>query len=178
MERRPSSHDSISDFGRLRPSILCFLLLLIFRLIPSITIFSDVQALVAENFRLSWMDPESHFSVLRLNSHNILWSCSFEDANRSTSSTNLMFVRRSLSLRYIHIPFFYCQRGMSSSNAFCKTVLKSKLDNGSPCVVPFLISNMSLSSSVSTCGFLVSEKFLQEADVVMVNTARFGSIPN
>ena len=28
-------------------------------------------ALVAENFRLSWVDPESHFSVLSLNSYII-----------------------------------------------------------------------------------------------------------
>ena len=35
------------------------------------------------------------FSVLLLNSHNIFWSCSFEVANKSTSSANLMFVRQS-----------------------------------------------------------------------------------
>ena len=45
------------------------------------------------------------------------------------------------------------QRGMSPSSAFCRTVLKSKLDNGPPCVVPFLISIMSLSSSVKTVAF-------------------------
>ena len=37
------------------------------------------------------------FSVLLLNSHNIFWSCSFEDAIRSTSSAYLMFVRQSWS---------------------------------------------------------------------------------
>ena len=37
---------------------------------------------------------------------------------------------------------------VTSSNGFSRTVLKSKLDRGSPCLVPFLISNMSLSSSV------------------------------
>ena len=74
--------------------------------------------------------------------------------------------------------FFFCQRGMSSSSAFCRTVLKSKLDRGSPCLVAFLISNMSLSPSVSTVAFLVSEEFLQEADVVMFDTARFEGVPN
>ena len=34
-------------------------------------------------------------SVLRLRSHNIFWSFSLEDANKSTSSANLMFVRQS-----------------------------------------------------------------------------------
>ena len=60
----------------------------------------------------------------------------------------------------------------------CRTVLKSKLDNGSPCLVPFLISNTSLSSSVSTVAFCVSVQFLQEVDVVMFDTARFDGVPN
>ena len=42
---------------------------------------------------------------------------------------------------------------MSSFSEFCGTALKSKLDRGSPCLVPFLISNMLLSSSVSTDAF-------------------------
>ena len=77
------------------------------------------------------------FSLRCLNSHDIFWSCSFEDANRSTSSATLMFVKQSwsLSLRHNPIPLFFCQRGMSSSNAFCGTVLKSKVDNGSHCLV-------------------------------------------
>ena len=49
--------------------------------------------------------------------------------------------------------FFFCQRGMSSSNAFCRIVSNSMLDRRSPCLVPFLTSNMSLSSSVSTVAF-------------------------
>ena len=50
----------------------------------------------------------------------------------------------------------FCQRGTSSFKAICRTVLKSKLDRGSPCLVPFfLISNMSLSSSVITAAFPV-----------------------
>ena len=44
------------------PSILYFLLLLMFRLyVINLNFFSDVQALIAESFRISWMDPESHF---------------------------------------------------------------------------------------------------------------------
>ena len=80
-----------------------------------------------------------------------------------------MFVRQSwsLSLKHIPIPFSSCQHGMFTSNAFCWTVLKSKLDNGSPCLVPFLISNM-----------LVSVQFLQEMDAIMFDTARFEGVPN
>ena len=66
----PSSPDTISDFGR-------FLLLESYHLaqvfctffscqnfdfdVINLNFFSDVRALVAENFRLSWMDSESHF---------------------------------------------------------------------------------------------------------------------
>ena len=69
VERGPGSPDSISDFGRLLllesnrlAQIFCAL-----SFCPcfdcnviNLNLFSDVQALVIENFRLSWMDPESH----------------------------------------------------------------------------------------------------------------------
>ena len=54
---------------------------------------------------------------------------------------------------------------------FLQNVLKSELERGSSCVVHFLISNMSLSSSVSTVASWSSVKFVQEADVVMFDTA-------
>ena len=77
VERRPSGSDSISDFGRLllssEPSILYTPLLLIFRVVCHQSQFFVI--LVAENFRLSWVNSESFFSVLRLNSHCIFWSC-------------------------------------------------------------------------------------------------------
>ena len=62
----------------------------------SITIsFLMFLALVDENFRLSWMDSKSHFFCTSLEFAQHFLSCSFEDANRSTSSGNLMFVRQS-----------------------------------------------------------------------------------
>ena len=92
------------------------------------------------------------FSALRLKSHNIFWSCSFGDEKRSTSSANLMFVKQSRSLvitqAYAHSSFL-----LPARNVFFQCFLHSKLDRGSPCLVPFLISNMSLSSSVSTVAF-------------------------
>ena len=99
---------------------------------------------------------ESHlFSVLCLKSHRFFWSCSFVEANKSTSPATRIFVRQfwSLSPGQIPILLFFCQRGRSSFKAIWRTVLKSKLDSGSPCLVPFFISNMSLSSSVITVAF-------------------------
>ena len=118
--------------------------------------FSSVRALVAEDFRLSFMYSESHFSVLRLKSQNMFWSCSLEWANSSTSSAKISYLwgnhYRCLRSRYPFL-FSFCQRGMSSYNAFCRIVLKSKLDNGSLCLVSFSISNMSLSLSVNIVAF-------------------------
>ena len=72
----------------------------------------------------------------------------------------------------IYIPLFFCQRGRSSFKAICRTVLKSKLDTRSPCLVPFfLISDISLSSSVITVAFWFLYSFLQEADVVVIDVA-------
>ena len=65
------------------------------------------------------------FSVLFLISHNIFRRGSLDVANSSTSLANLRFVRQS----------------------------NSRLDSGSPCLVPFRISKMLLSSSVCTDAF-------------------------
>ena len=68
---------------------------------------------------------------------------------------------------------------MSSFSEFCRTVLKSKLDRGSPCLVLFLISSMLLSLFVSLyrC-FLDSVNLLQEADVLVFDTAGLECFPN
>ena len=68
--RRLGSPDSISDFGHLL-LLESNHLAQIFRAFSScqyfdfhvidLNFFSDVRALVAQNFRLPWMDPESHF---------------------------------------------------------------------------------------------------------------------
>ena len=94
----------------------------------------------------------STFSELRLKSHSIFWSCSFEEANKRTTSANLMFVKVMIvdTQAYTHSSF---PLPMSSSSAFCRTVLESMLVGGSPCLVPFLVWIMSLSSSVSTVAF-------------------------
>ena len=70
MERRPGSPDSISDFGRLL-LLESNYLAQVLRAFSScqyfdcnvidLNFFSDVRALVAKIFRLSWMNPESHF---------------------------------------------------------------------------------------------------------------------
>ena len=70
VERCPSGPDLISDFGRLL-LLESYHLAPVFRAFSSchyfdfyvidLNFFSDVRALVAKNFRLSWMDPESHF---------------------------------------------------------------------------------------------------------------------
>ena len=96
-------------------------------------------------------------------SHNIFWSC-FVEAKRSTWSAKRRLVRQSWSLspKQMPIPFFICHRGRSSHKPTCRTLLKSKLDSGSPCLVPFLISNMSLSLFVITVFFLAFEKSFQK----------------
>ena len=117
------------------------------------------------------------FSVAFLNSHIIFRICSLEVANSITSSANLMFVKQSWpwSLRWIPIPFFFCHRWIS----YWRSVLNSSLDSGSPCFDPFWMSKMLLSSSVCLyrC-LLVSVKFPREADVVVVDVARFEGLPN
>ena len=68
MEPCPGGPDPISDFGRLL-LLESYHLAQVFRAFSCITtfyvinlnFFSGVRALVAENFRLSWVDPESHF---------------------------------------------------------------------------------------------------------------------
>ena len=70
MERCPGGPDPISDFGRLL-LLESNHLARVFRAFSScqyydfhvinLNVFSGVRALVAENFRLSWVDPESHF---------------------------------------------------------------------------------------------------------------------
>ena len=70
VNRRPASPDSISDFGRLQ-LLESNHLAQVFRAFSSCQYFdfhvidfnflSCVLASVAKNFRLSWMDPESHF---------------------------------------------------------------------------------------------------------------------
>ena len=56
--------------------------------------------------------------------------------------------------------------------------MNGKLDRGSPYLVPFLISNMLLSTSVCTGCILVFVNFLQEADVFVIDTAGFECFPN
>ena len=97
----------------------------------------------------------STFSVLCLNSHIIFCGCSHEFANRSTSSRYRKFVRQSNSKSPtdMSIPFFLLPAWKVVFQGRLHTVSKSKLDNGSPCLVFLLISNMSLSLSVSTVAF-------------------------
>ena len=55
-------------------------------------------ALIAENFRLVKVNPESHFLCLAsLNSHIMCRICPLEVANSITSSANRKFVRQSRS---------------------------------------------------------------------------------
>ena len=71
VECRPSSPDSILDFGRLRNAIVWPKYLTLSPLVSISIILSSTSisffcvrasaALVAENFRLFWVDPETHF---------------------------------------------------------------------------------------------------------------------
>ena len=104
-------------------------------------------------FRLHSVLVTEYFRLVRvvLNSHNISRSFSSDVEKRSTSSANLRFVRQSSVLSLSLIPFlFSCHCFRLFSNEYCNTVLKSNEDSGSPCLVPLLIGNTSLSSSVKT----------------------------
>ena len=86
-----------------------------------------------------WSFNPTH-SVLCLKSHIIFWSCTSEVENRSTSRAKRRFARQSDSLSPSRkpMPFDFCQRSTSSFSAIWSTILKSKLDKGSPCFVPSL----------------------------------------
>ena len=60
----------------------------------------------------------------------------------------------------IDFNFFSCVRALVAEN-FRLFWMKSRLDRGSPCLVPFLISNMLLSSSVSKDAFWSRYRFFR-----------------
>ena len=66
----------------------------------AIGLFYDVQALVDENFRLSWMDPESHFfcTSLEFTQHVLKLFFSRMQIGARRQEIYLMFVRQSWSL--------------------------------------------------------------------------------
>ena len=70
VKRRPGSPDSISDFGRLlllesniwpKYFVLSPLVSITTFMLSTSISFLVFRVLVAKNFRLSWMNPESHF---------------------------------------------------------------------------------------------------------------------
>ena len=124
--------------------------------------FPLVRTLIVENVCPFWMDFQPNLFCAQLKSHNIFCSCSRDVAIKNTSSANLKFVRQSDSASPSCMPMpFFRQLIRSSFNATCSTVLKNKLDNGSPCFVPFFISNTSLSLSVKTDPFCLSYSLLR-----------------
>ena len=87
----------------------------------------------------------------------MLCNCSSDVAYKSTSSASLKFVRQSDSESQISMPApFLCHLARSSFSATRNTVFTSDLDSGSPCFVPFSVSNTSLSLSVKTDLFCLS----------------------
>ena len=64
---------------------------------------------------------------------------------------------------------FSRDRAKSSSSAASRTVLNSKLLSGSPCFVPVLISNISLSLSVKSVAFFVASFDVFGSDSVTVS---------
>ena len=102
-------------------------------------------------FVLSGWVPRPTTSVLVLNSQSISRSFSNDVEKSSTSSANLRFVKQSSVLSLNLMPFrFSCHFFRSFSSEYCNTVLKNQEDNGSPCFVPRLMGNASLSLSVRT----------------------------
>ena len=97
-------------------------------------------ALVAENFRLSWVDPESHFfsTFLEFVHHflKLFFGCcelKHVVGEPQVCEAVVVVVTQVDSHSFFLLP---------ALGEFCRTVLNSKLDRGSPCLVPFLISNM------------------------------------
>ena len=138
------------------PSILYFALLLMCRLWCRQSQFLFwCSSFGCWEFSSSWMDPESHLfcTLLEFAQHCLelfFWGCKQEHVVSKSHVCQAVVI--VVAQENSH-SFFFCQCGIYFSNAFCRTVLKSKLDNGSPCLVPFYISNMSHPSPVSTGPF-------------------------
>ena len=120
------------------------------------------------------------FSVAFLNSHIIFRICSLEVANSITSSANLKFVRqsRSWSLRYIPIPFFFCHRCISSFKRVLKHCVEQQAGHRIFLLRSFLdVENVALFVCLYR-SLLVSVYLPQEADVLVIDVARFECLPN
>ena len=95
------------------------------------------------------------FSVASLNSHIMFCICPFGCCEQHHVVGESQ-VRQAVSFLVAQVDthsFFLCHFGTTFFNAYCSTVLKSRLDSGSPCLEPFWISKISLSSSVCNDAF-------------------------
>ena len=120
-------------------------------MLPTEISFSFTLSWLLSIFVLSGWIPRPTSSVLALMSHNISRNFPSDVENRSTSSANLRLVRQSSVLSLSLMPFlFSCYFTRLFSSEYCSTVLNRRDDSGSPCLVPLLIGNTSLSLSVKT----------------------------
>ena len=192
VERRPSSSGTIIDLGGLL-LLECNLLTKIFGTcffcqflhfdVVHLIFFSTVRALAAKNFRFPWMHLESNlfcamFEVAQHFLKLLLCGSKQEHVVSKAQISEAVVIVRSFSLKQLPNLFFFCHRGRSSFKATCRTVLKSKLDNGSPCLVPLLDFEHVAVLVRHYSSFLVVEKSCQEVDVLMLDTTGFEGVPN
>ena len=186
VKRRPNSPDSILDLGcleLLRCVTICPRYLVLSSLVNISTLMLSIY--ISTLLLELWLLRISVFPGCILNptfselcvefTHHflklLLCSCKQEHI---VSKSQICEATRTP--KHMPIPFFFCQRGRSSLKATCSSVLKSKLDGGSPCIVPFLISNMSLSLSVIMFDTTNFEGVPKKALCLMESTAFVKSI--
>ena len=116
------------------------------------------------------------FSVLRLKIALHFWELFLcKVANRSIVSKSHVWYAVVIVVAQVNSHSFFFilpEWNASSSNTFCRTELKSKLDSGSALFCSFLDLKRVTFFVCHHCGFLVAVQFLQEMDVIMFDTAR------
>ena len=104
--------------------------------------------MIAENFRLFWVDLETHFFCTFLEIAQHFLKLFFRGCEEKHVAGKPQ-VREAVVVVVAEVnshSLFLLPALMSSFSEFCRTVLKSKLDRGSPCLVPSqggLLSGMS-----------------------------------
>ena len=139
-------------------------------LMSSISILSWCSSFGCWVFVIPGCILSSTFSVPRLKSHNIFWSCSFEEANKSTSSANLKFVRQFMivvSQAHTHSSFL-----LPTWNVFFQGFLQNNVEEQARQRVTVFGSFLDLEHVTffvcQYCGFLVVVQFSQEVGVFML----------
>ena len=145
VERRRSSPSTILDHGHLLfPNVIVwprYFVLSSFDKISTLMLSISISFLLFELWLLRiWMYFEFHLfcAMLEVAQHFLeLLSCRSK-LEHIVSKAHIREAVVIVDSKTNTHSLCFCQRGKLSFNAICRTVLKSKLDSGSPCLVLFL----------------------------------------